>query len=134
MTKYWNKARIKRVREREKRKEQQEIEKAREEWRTAYLRIPYPELFFNTLALPIRRAMIRRLRKGGAMSVSYLAEPFRITIPSAMKHVIALEQAGIITTHKRGRVRFCVYNPKAFDRICAYLSSRAAFLEQISNR
>jgi len=131
MTKYWNEARIKRVRAREKRREERKLEAAREERRTAYTRIPYPELFFNALALPIRRAMIRRLRKGGAMSVSYLAEPFRITLPSAMKHVIALEQTGIITTHKQGRIRFCVYNPKAFDRICAYLTSRSAFLEDV---
>lgn len=132
MTKYWNEARIKRVRERKKRREKRELDRAREERRTAYTRIQYPELFFNALVLPIRRAIIRRLRKGGAMSVSYLAEPFRITLPSAMKHVTALEQAGIITTHKRGRIRFCVYNPAAFDRICTYLTSRSAFLEQVS--
>lgn len=134
MTKYWNEARIKRVRERKRRREERKLEVARWERRTAYMRIPYPELFFDTLALPIRRAMIRRLRRRGAMSVSHLAEPFRITLPSAMNHVATLEQAGIITTHKQGRIRFCVYNPVAFDQICTYLTSRSAFLEQVSSK
>ena len=129
MTKYWNKARVQRVREREKRREADRLNKARQELRTAHLRKPYPDLFFDTVALPIRRAMIRRLRQKGAMSVSYLAEPFRITLPSAMKHVEMLEAAGIISTHKRGRIRFCVFNPSAFNRICAYLKSHSAFLE-----
>ncbi|RJQ35666.1 ArsR family transcriptional regulator [Candidatus Parcubacteria bacterium] len=129
MIKYWDKARVQRVREREKRRDEEQLKKLREELRTAHLRKPYPDLFFEALALPIRRAMIRRLREKGAMSVSYLAEPFRITLPAAMKHMEMLEAAGIITTHKRGRIRFCVFNPSAFDRICMYLKSKSAFLE-----
>ena len=128
MTKYWNEARIQRTRERERKKEEAALEKARYDLRTSHLRKPYPELFFDALALPIRRAMIRRLRQKGAMSVSYLAEPFRITLPSAMKHVELLEAAGVITTHKKGRIRFCVYNPSAFKPICTYLTAKSAFL------
>jgi DNA-binding transcriptional ArsR family regulator len=62
---------------------------------------------FAALADPTRRIVVRRLGRGPA-SVGELAEPFAMTLPSFMKHVRALEESGLITTSKTGRVRTCV--------------------------
>ena len=61
---------------------------------------------FLALADPTRREVIRALGDGPA-SVGELARPFAITLPSFMKHVRALEEAGLIRTAKSGRVRTC---------------------------
>ena len=80
-------------------------------------------LILDALAVPTRRRMLMRLHEGGAMSLSKLAEPFRIALPSALEHVQVLERANLITTHKQGRVRMCVYNPTAFRELCTFLAS-----------
>jgi len=76
----------------------------------------------NALGLPLRRNMLARLQGGGAMSLSKLVEPFRITLPTALKHLRALERAGIVTTHKQGRVRMCVYNRLAIKELTDWLT------------
>ncbi len=134
MVKYWNKQRIERVRARRRRKEEEQSRAFREERAASKRRKPgtpleQAELVFDALATSIRRQMLRRLRKGGAMSVSHLVKPFRITLPGALKHVLLLERSGLITTHKRGRIRFCVYEPKGFEQLIKYLHSKEAFKE-----
>ncbi len=57
------------------------------------------------------------------MSVSKLAEPFRITLPSALEQVRILERSGIISTHKHGRVRLCVYRPQALRELAHGLTT-----------
>ncbi|WP_298491689.1 helix-turn-helix transcriptional regulator [uncultured Maritimibacter sp.] len=61
---------------------------------------------FFALADPTRRAIIGLLC-AGPKTVSDLAEPFDIALPSLLKHVQLLEKAGIVTSEKRGRVRTC---------------------------
>jgi len=61
---------------------------------------------FLALADPTRREVIRALGRGPA-SVGELAQPFAITLPSFLKHIRALEESGIISTSKSGRVRTC---------------------------
>ena len=61
---------------------------------------------FHSLADPTRRAVIARLAEGPA-SVSDLAAPHAMTLPSFLKHLRALEAGGIIVTAKQGRVRTC---------------------------
>jgi len=82
-------------------------------------------LMLGALGLPIRRNMVARLRGGGAMSLSKLVEPFHITLPTALAHLRELERAGIVTTHKHGRVRMCVYNRHALDELAAWLVSQS---------
>jgi DNA-binding transcriptional ArsR family regulator len=84
---------------------------------------------FDALGLPVRRAMVRRLREGGAMSLSKLAKPYKISLPAALKHVRVLEESGVITTEKQGRVRICVYSPHAFKELASTLASQTAFWE-----
>ena len=80
------------------------------------------ELMLNALGILRRRQMVARIKHGGAMSVSRLAKPFHMTLPSALEHVRILEHCGIIKTHKRGRVRMCVYNPRALKELAKYLA------------
>jgi DNA-binding transcriptional ArsR family regulator len=61
---------------------------------------------FHALADPTRRAVIQRLSKGSA-TVSELAEPFDMALPSFVKHIAVLEQSRLITSRKQGRVRMC---------------------------
>jgi len=62
---------------------------------------------FHALADPTRRAVLQRLGNGPA-TVSDLAQPFGIGLPTFMKHVGVLESTGLIRTRKSGRVRTCV--------------------------
>lgn len=62
---------------------------------------------FHALADPTRRAVIHRLGKGEA-TVSELAAPFDMALPSFMKHISVLERSRLIASRKRGRVRTCM--------------------------
>jgi DNA-binding transcriptional ArsR family regulator len=59
---------------------------------------------FHALGDRTRRAMVRRLASGAA-SVSELARPFDMALPSVVQHLGVLETAGIVTSTKTGRVR-----------------------------
>lgn len=68
---------------------------------------------FHALADPTRRGVIQRLGRGPA-TVSELAEPFDMALPSFMKHVEVLERTRLIRTRKRGRIRTCMLERKNF--------------------
>src|ERR1700740_3648843 len=61
---------------------------------------------FHALADPTRRAVIQRLSQGTA-TVSELAQPFDMALPSFVKHISVLERSRLISSSKRGRVRTC---------------------------
>lgn len=101
---------------------------------------------FHALSDATRRAMIARLVDGPA-SVSQLAEPFNMALPTVVKHLQVLEEAGIVSSEKIGRVRTCQLVPdamvpanawimahrnpreKQLDRLGDYLSSRESIRE-----
>ena len=66
----------------------------------------YVELdrMFHALGDGSRRAMVERLSRGPA-SVSELARPFEMALPTVVQHLGVLEKAGIVTSAKAGRVR-----------------------------
>ncbi|WP_018687865.1 ArsR/SmtB family transcription factor [Ahrensia kielensis] len=66
---------------------------------------------FHALADPTRRAVIQQLGKGSA-TVSELAAPFDMALPSFMKHIGVLESSGLIESRKIGRVRTCEIKAK----------------------
>ena len=77
---------------------------------------PVPlDSLFHALSDPTRRAVVQRLGQGPA-TVSDLAEPFEMGLPSFMKHIGVLEASGLIASQKSGRVRTCTLNP---DRLAA---------------
>jgi DNA-binding transcriptional ArsR family regulator len=62
------------------------------------------DLTFHALADSSRRAMVERLARGPA-SVSALAEPFEMALPTVVQHLGVLAEAGLVTSVKVGRVR-----------------------------
>src|SRR5258708_6804045 len=82
----------------------------------------------EALADPTRRAVLGRLSRGPA-SISELAKPFDMALPSFMKHIRSLEDSGWILTRKAGRVRTCAIEKKAFATADAWLSEQRALWE-----
>jgi DNA-binding transcriptional ArsR family regulator len=69
---------------------------------------------FHALGDSSRRAMVERLSRGPA-SVSELAKPFEMALPTVVQHLGVLEAAGIVTSAKVGRVRTCQLIPGALE-------------------
>lgn len=82
---------------------------------------------FFALADAHRRGMLDRLSRGPA-SVSELAQPLGIALPSAVKHLSVLEQGGFVVSEKSGRVRTYSIEPKALDAMDAWVTRRKAQL------
>ena len=59
---------------------------------------------FAALVDPTRRAILAQLERQDGASVSELARPFAIKLPAVMKHLDVLDDAGLITRSKVGRV------------------------------
>ena len=59
---------------------------------------------FRAPPLPTRRHVLERLSEGPA-SVSVLAEPFEMALPSFVQHLRVLEGCGLVRSRKAGRVR-----------------------------
>lgn len=91
------------------------------------------DAIFHSLADPTRRAIIARLGKGPA-SVTDLAKPFDMALPSFMKHIRQLEGSGLIRTQKEGRVRTCTIEKKKFTTIEAWLKEQQALWESRLDR
>lgn len=75
---------------------------------------------FHALANPTRRAVVARLGKGPA-TVSELAEPFEMALPSFMQHLRVLEESGLVHSRKRGRVRTVRIRPANLRRAAQWL-------------
>lgn len=88
---------------------------------------------FQALADPTRRAVLGRLGHGAA-SISDLAEPFDMALPSFMKHVRFLEESGLIRTQKQGRVRTCTLERARFAMLENWLSEQRAIWEARTDR
>jgi DNA-binding transcriptional ArsR family regulator len=80
---------------------------------------------FTALADGNRRGMIDQLG-GGPASVSELARPLGIALPSALKHLAVLEAGGVVRSLKVGRVRTYSIAPDAFSGLEAWVSQRKA--------
>jgi DNA-binding transcriptional ArsR family regulator len=65
---------------------------------------------FAALADPARRAMVERLVQGPA-TVSDLARPLPMSLPAVMLHLKVLEECGLVSSEKKGRVRTCRIDP-----------------------
>lgn len=72
-----------------------------------------------------RRAMIDQL-SGGPASVSDLARPLHIALPSALKHLAVLEAGGVVRSEKAGRIRTYEIAPDAFNGLEAWVAQRKA--------
>jgi DNA-binding transcriptional ArsR family regulator len=80
---------------------------------------------FRALADPTRRAVLERLGRGPA-SVSDLAQPFEMALPTFLQHLRVLEECGLIRSRKRGRVRTCELRLKPLTDAEHWLNGRRA--------
>lgn len=83
---------------------------------------------FHALADPTRRAMVSRLSRGPA-SVSELAEPLSMSLPSVMQHIRVLEQSGLVRSEKTGRVRTCRIEPATLRTAEQWIAEQRALWE-----
>lgn len=88
---------------------------------------------FAALSDPIRRAIVSRLCEG-PRSVSELSEPFEIALPSLLKHVRVLEESGLISSEKTGRVRTCRIERRALQETEAWIHRHVATWERRLDR
>src|SRR6478752_9382780 len=75
---------------------------------------------FAALSDATRRGVLERLGRGDA-SITDLAGAFRMTLTGMRKHVGVLEQAGLVTTEKVGRVRTCRLGPRRLEEEVVWL-------------
>jgi len=76
---------------------------------------------FRALGDSSRRAMVERLSRGPA-SVSELAQPFEMALPTVVQHLGVLETAGIVASAKVGRVRTFQLVPGALEPAADWIS------------
>jgi DNA-binding transcriptional ArsR family regulator len=88
---------------------------------------------FHSLADPTRRAVLARLGRGPA-SISELARPTGMALPSFLKHIRSLEGSGLIRTRKEGRVRTCVLEKQTFAVVDTWLSTQRDLWEGRTER
>ena len=75
---------------------------------------------FAALSDATRRGVLEQLGRADA-SITELAEKFHMTLTGMKKHVGVLEQAGLVTTKKIGRVRTCQLGPRRLEEETAWL-------------
>ncbi|HSH46048.1 MAG TPA: metalloregulator ArsR/SmtB family transcription factor [Longimicrobiales bacterium] len=87
------------------------------------------EAIFRALSDPTRRRVVERLGRGPA-SVSELAGPFDMALPSFMQHLKVLESVGLVRSRKEGRVRTYRLSPRELKRAEDWLSEQRALWER----
>lgn len=87
------------------------------------------DLAFQALSDPGRRAMVERLSRGPA-SVSDLAEPLPMTLSAVVQHLKILEEAGLVSSRKTGRVRTCTLEIAAMTKVESWIAERKRFWNQ----
>lgn len=75
---------------------------------------------FAALSDATRRGVLEQLGQADA-SISALAEKFHMTLTGMKKHVSVLEQAGLVTTEKVGRVRTCKLGLRRLEEEAAWI-------------
>jgi DNA-binding transcriptional ArsR family regulator len=88
---------------------------------------------FDALSDPTRRAVLGQLGRRPT-SVTELARPFDMALPSFLKHIHVLESSGLIRTRKTGRVRTCTIERKPLMIAESWLCEQRAVWEERTDR
>ena len=88
---------------------------------------------FAALADPARRTIVERLAQGSA-TVSELARPLPMSLPAVMLHLKVLEDCGLVTSQKAGRVRTCRIEPQMLTQAEQWISARRQMWERSLDR
>jgi DNA-binding transcriptional ArsR family regulator len=78
------------------------------------------DLVFSALSNPTRRAILARLSEKD-WTVTELAAPFDMSLPAISKHLQILEDAGIISKTREGRVHHCRLEPAPLAKAASWL-------------
>jgi DNA-binding transcriptional ArsR family regulator len=87
----------------------------------------------RALADPTRRRVVARLTRGDA-SVSELAAPFDMALPSFVQHLSVLEACGVVRSTKTGRVRTFKLVPRRLKVVEDWLAAQRDMWEQRADR
>ncbi|HKW36242.1 MAG TPA: metalloregulator ArsR/SmtB family transcription factor [Burkholderiales bacterium] len=87
------------------------------------------DAIFTALADPTRRRVVKAL-SGGSLPVTALARPFAMSLPGFMKHLRILEDAGLITREKEGRVVSCTLAADPMKKASEWLDRTREFWEK----
>jgi DNA-binding transcriptional ArsR family regulator len=88
---------------------------------------------FGALADPTRRQVLERLHRGPA-SVSELAAPFEMALPSFVQHLRVLEGSGLVRSKKAGRVRTYQLVPGRLQTVETWLGRQRVLWERRLDR
>jgi DNA-binding transcriptional ArsR family regulator len=83
---------------------------------------PVLDVTFAALSDPTRRGVLEQLGRADA-SITTLAEKFHMTLTGMKKHVGVLEEAGLVTTEKVGRVRTCRLGLRGLEQEAEWIES-----------
>jgi DNA-binding transcriptional ArsR family regulator len=81
---------------------------------------PHLDAAFAALADSTRRGVLEQLGRSEA-SITDLADRFHMTLTGMKKHVGVLEQVGLVTTEKVGRVRNCRIGTRRLEEVVAWI-------------
>lgn len=84
---------------------------------------------FAALSDPTRRGILTKLGKRDA-SISELAQRFGMTLTGMKKHVSVLEDAGLVTTEKVGRVRTARIGPRKLEDELGWIETYRRMLNE----
>ena len=88
---------------------------------------------FHALADPTRRAVVNQLSRGPA-TVSELAAPFEMALPSFLQHLKVLENSGLVRSRKSGRVRTCEIRTETLTTAQSWIEEQKAIWERRLDR
>ena len=81
------------------------------------------DLAFQALSDPTRRRMVEQLSRGPA-SVSELAGPLPMSMSAVVQHLKVLQDAGLVSSRKVGRVRTCRVEPAVLSAAERWITER----------
>lgn len=90
-------------------------------------------IIFAALADPTRRAILARLAEGEA-TVTELAEPFSLSLPTISKHLKVLQQAGLISQGRQAQWRPCRLEAAPLRDIAGWVSEYRQFWDESYTR
>jgi len=88
---------------------------------------------FSALADPTRRAILARLTEGDA-NVAELAAPFSMSQPAVSRHLKVLEQAGLISRHRRATARLSHLEAEPLREATDWLAKYQAYWDESYER
>jgi DNA-binding transcriptional ArsR family regulator len=88
---------------------------------------------FAALADPTRRAILQRLSRG-ELSVTDLAEPFKMSLPGVSKHLKVLERAGLISRGRDAQWRPCRLNAAPLRDVADWVDHYRKFWQESFDR